>query len=78
MPLVTASAGIFGIFFGGAPLLETVFSWPGMGRMFLDAALKRDFPIMLAAWLITSTIILVGRMFADVLYAVVDPRIRLQ
>jgi peptide/nickel transport system permease protein len=77
LPLVTTASAILPALFSGAALTEIVFSWPGMGRLTLEAALKRDFPVILATWLIASVLILVGRMLSDVLYAVVDPRVRL-
>ena len=76
IPVITASAGLLVGLIGGAVLIEQTFSWPGMGRQTLDAAFKRDFPIMLAMLLIGTTLLLIGRLLADVLYAIVDPRIR--
>jgi peptide/nickel transport system permease protein len=77
LPLVTSVAGILPGLVSGAALIEIVFSWPGLGRLALDSALRHDFPVILANWLIISLLVLLGRMAADVLYAVVDPRVRL-
>jgi peptide/nickel transport system permease protein len=77
LPLVTSVAGILPGLVSGAALVEIVFSWPGLGRLALDSALRHDFPVILANWLIISLLVLLGRMLSDVLYAVVDPRVRL-
>ena len=77
LPLVTIVAGILPGLVSGAALIEIVFSWPGMGRLALDSALRHDFPVILANWLIISLLVLLGRTLADVLYVVVDPRVRL-
>ena len=77
LPLVTSVAGILPGLVSGAALIEIVFSWPGLGRLALDSALRHDFPVILANWLIISVLVLLGRMLADVLYAVADPRVRL-
>jgi peptide/nickel transport system permease protein len=77
LPLVTSVAGILPGLVSGAALVEIVFSWPGLGRLALDSALRHDFPVILANWLIISLLVLLGRMISDVLYAVVDPRVRL-
>jgi peptide/nickel transport system permease protein len=77
LPLVTSAAGILPGLVSGAALIEIVFSWPGLGRLALDSALRHDFPVILANWLIISVLVLLGRMLADVLYALADPRVRL-
>jgi peptide/nickel transport system permease protein len=77
LPLVTSLAGILPGLVSGAALVEIVFSWPGLGRLALDSALRHDFPVILANWLIVSVLVLLGRMLSDMLYAVADPRVRL-
>ena len=63
--------------FGGIVITEKIFSIPGMGRLFLDALLKGDVPV-LEAWLVVTAISIVAfNLIADVLYGVLDPRIRL-
>ena len=62
---------------GGAVITETIWSWPGLGRMFVDANFKRDYPLVLGGFVITAIAVILGNMLSDVLYAVVDPRIRL-
>jgi peptide/nickel transport system permease protein len=61
----------------GAVLIETVFSWPGMGKLAADAIFTRDYPVVTAAALLASVMVVLGSLVADVLYSVADPRIRL-
>ena len=61
----------------GAVITERIWSWPGLGRMFVDANFKRDYPLVLGGFVITAIAVILGNMLSDVLYAVVDPRIRL-
>jgi len=63
--------------FGGAVMTETIFSWPGIGRLFYDSLGKSDYPVMMGILLISATLVVVFNLLADVLYSVVDPRIRL-
>jgi peptide/nickel transport system permease protein len=62
----------------GAVLIETIFAWPGMGRLATDAILRRDFPVVNAAVLLASTLVIAGNLLADVLLAVADPRLRVR
>lgn len=59
----------------GSVILERIFTWPGMGQLFLDSILNHDYPIIMGLTLIFSGLTLVGTLLADVLYAVVDPRV---
>jgi peptide/nickel transport system permease protein len=61
---------------GGALVTETVFSWPGMGRLFMDSLNYRDYPVVLGALMMTAVLTLLGSLIADLGYAVADPRIR--
>jgi peptide/nickel transport system permease protein len=63
---------------GGAVITETIWSWPGLGRLFVDANFKRDYPVVLAGFVIGAIAVILGNMFSDVLYALFDPRIRLR
>jgi len=76
LPLVTLMALDMPTIFGGAVFIETIFSWPGMGRLFWDAARGRDYPILLAVVMIEAALILFFNLIADVLYGFLDPRIR--
>jgi peptide/nickel transport system permease protein len=62
----------------GAVITETMWSWPGLGRMFVEANFKRDYPVVLAGFVIGSIAVILGNLLSDILYALVDPRIRLQ
>jgi peptide/nickel transport system permease protein len=63
---------------GGAAVTETVFSWPGMGRLGVEAALSRDYPLVLAITLVISATVALATLFVDLLYLWLDPRIRLR
>lgn len=63
---------------GGAVITETIWSWPGLGRMFVEANFKRDYPVVLAGLVIGAIAVILGNMLSDVLYAMFDPRIRLR
>jgi peptide/nickel transport system permease protein len=76
IPLVTLMALDLPFIFSGALFTEVIFSWPGMGRLFYDAADRRDYPLLMAIIMITSTLIVLSNLLADVLYAWLDPRIR--
>jgi len=60
----------------GAVLVETIFAWPGMGRLAFDAILTRDYPVVTASALIASTVVVAGNLLADVLLGFADPRLR--
>lgn len=77
LPIITVLGGSLAVFFSGSVLLETVFSWPGLGRMAVEAAFKRDYPVVMALTIIVSTLVIIGNLLADIAYAIVDPRVRL-
>jgi peptide/nickel transport system permease protein len=62
---------------GGSVIFETIFAWPGMGRLGYEAILSRDFPVILTLTFISAILVQAGNFVADILYAVVDPRIKL-
>jgi peptide/nickel transport system permease protein len=76
LPIITLFGLSFPFLFTGAVLIETVFAWPGMGRLAVNAIFQRDYPVVTGAALVTSTVVVLGNLIADVLYAVADPRIR--
>jgi len=76
IPLVTAVAIDFGSIAGGAAITETVFAWPGVGRLFLDSLDARDYPVLLSMLVIAAAAVIAANLIADILYAVIDPRIR--
>jgi peptide/nickel transport system permease protein len=77
IPLVTLAGLEFRNLFGGALVTETVFSWPGVGRLYLDSLNYQDYSVIMGLLLFTSVMVLAGSLLADLVYAVVDPRIRL-
>lgn len=76
IPVVSLLGLFLPILFGGAVVIEVVFSWPGMGRLLYNAILARDYPVALAATFLFGALVVVGNLLADLLYAAVDPRIR--
>jgi peptide/nickel transport system permease protein len=76
LPLVTLIALDLPTVFGGAVFIETIFAWPGMGRLFWDAARGRDYPILLAVMMIYAALTLLFNLIADIFYGFLDPRIR--
>lgn len=76
MPFVTGLGGIFLLILSGSVLFELVFSWPGMGRLTITAINSRDYPVMMALFVISSFLGIVGMLLVDILYSVVDPRVR--
>ena len=76
MPFVTGLSGIFLIILSGSVLFELVFSWPGMGRLFIEAINSRDYPIMMALFVIGSFLGILGLLMVDILYSFVDPRVK--
>lgn len=78
IPLITLAGLEFRNLIGGALVTETVFSWPGVGRLYLDSLNYQDYSVILGLLLVTSVLVLAGSLLADILYAVADPRIRLR
>ena len=76
LPVISLLGLFLPILFGGALVIEVVFSWPGMGRLLYDAIFARDYPVVLAATFLFGALVVVGNLAADLLYALADPRIR--
>jgi len=76
IPLVTVLGGTLATLFGGAVVTEVVFSWPGMGRLAVDSAFQKDYPVLMGIVVIGAALVLLGYLLSDVAYAWVDPRIR--
>lgn len=76
LPLVTVIGNRVGMFFTGAALVEIVFGWPGVGRLLLSSAQARDLPVLLAIFLVVAAAVLVVNLAVDILYALLDPRVR--
>lgn len=78
IPVVTVVMMTMPTLFGGAVMTETIFSWPGLGRLFFDSLGKSDYPVMMGILLISSTLVILFNLLADVLYGMIDPRIALK
>jgi|HubBroStandDraft_6_1064221.scaffolds.fasta_scaffold285798_2 peptide/nickel transport system permease protein len=78
LPVVTMAGLLLPRMVGGAALTESVFAWPGLGRLVVDAAHQSDYPLILGVTLLISVVVIVGNAVADALYVCVDPRIRLR
>lgn len=78
MPVATFLGPTLGSLLGGAVIIEQVFSWPGMGRMIVDAVSQRDYPLIMGTVVISAVLYILGVLFSDVLYSLIDPRVRLQ
>jgi peptide/nickel transport system permease protein len=76
IPLVTVVALDFGTIFGGAVITETIFSWPGLGRLFFDSLEARDYPVLMAMMALSAVTVVVCNIVADIIYGILDPRIR--
>ena len=76
MPLITMTGVSFAWQLGGTVVIESVFAWPGLGRLLLDAVLRRDYPLVLAGVAILATAFVVVNLLVDVIYTYLDPRIR--
>ncbi|MFO8083239.1 MAG: ABC transporter permease [Desulfobacterales bacterium] len=77
LPFVTMFGLVLPGLIGGSVIIESIFSWPGMGRMAYEAILARDYPVILTVNFISAILVLVGTFISDILYMAVDPRIRL-
>jgi peptide/nickel transport system permease protein len=75
LPVVTNLGLEIPFLFTGAIATETVFSWPGMGRAFIEATARYDYPVLMGILVITALLVITANLLADIFYAVVDPRI---
>lgn len=76
LPVVTVIGLQVGTMLAGAILTETIFSWPGLGRWLIDALQRRDYPVVQGGVLLIATMIIFVNLLVDVLYGIVNPRIR--
>ena len=76
LPMVTMIALNLGYTVGGAIQVETVFSWPGIGRLMYDAVMKRDYPVLQGTFLLLAVSVIAANLLADILYSVLDPRVK--
>lgn len=78
IPVVTVVGLQFGYILGGAVVVETVFAWPGVGLLTINAIYNRDFPLVQASVFVLAVAIVLINMFVDILYSILDPRIRVE
>jgi peptide/nickel transport system permease protein len=76
LPLVTVMALEVGTLVGGAAVVETVFSYPGLGRLIYESVLSRDYPVLQGAFLLMAVGVIAANLLADLLYPLIDPRVR--
>lgn len=76
IPVVTVIGMSLGLLFAGSVLTETVFSWPGLGRLTFESISARDYPVLMGIFIVVTIAVIIGNFIADVLYSVLDPRIR--
>jgi peptide/nickel transport system permease protein len=76
IPIVTLMGLDLPALFSGAVVTESIFGWPGMGRLFLSALNNRDYPLQMAGLMISATLLIAGNLLADLTYAALDPRIK--
>lgn len=77
LPVATMLGPAIGGLLGGAVIIETVFSWPGMGKLAIDASFQRDYPLVMAFVMVGASMYIIGLLISDVLYVMLDPRIRM-
>lgn len=77
-PIITIMGLDLPGFFGGAIITETVFAWPGMGRLFFTALENRDYQILMGITMITAILVILGNLLADILYSLMDPRVKFE
>jgi peptide/nickel transport system permease protein len=78
LPIVTLIGMLIPRVASGAAITETVFAWPGLGRLAVSAAFQRDYPVIMAVTLLVSLVVIVSTLITDIIYTVVDPRIKLE
>jgi len=76
IPVVTVAGLQFGQMLSGALLVETVFNWPGLGRLAADSVFQRDAPVLLGILILSSTLVVIINILTDIVYRLIDPRIR--
>lgn len=78
IPVTTVAGMHFGTLLGGAIVIESVFSWPGLGRLALESVLARDYSVLLGVFLLSSMLVIIANMLVDLLHAGLDPRIQVR
>ena len=75
LPVITVLGVSVGFMLAGSVLVETVFAWPGMGRLMFEAVLARDYPVLLGLFIVTSLMVMIANLVTDIIYALMDPRV---
>jgi peptide/nickel transport system permease protein len=75
LPVITAMAVGIGYAIGGNVVIETVFSWPGLGRLLVDAVTSSDYPLAQGAFILIAAVMVFMNLVADLLYSLLDPRV---
>jgi len=75
IPIITILGLMLPSFIGGSVIIESIFAWPGIGLLFVEAAFQRDYPVIMAVIVIAAALVVIGNLLADILYAIFDPRI---
>ncbi|OLS39010.1 diguanylate cyclase [Alkalihalophilus pseudofirmus] len=75
IPVITMFGLMLPTMIGGSAIVESVFGWPGIGKLFIDATFQRDYPVIMAITMFGALLTVIGNLIADILYAVLDPRI---
>jgi peptide/nickel transport system permease protein len=76
LPIITLIGLQLPNLFGGALIIEQIFAWPGMGRLAIGSIFIRDYQVIMGVTMVTALMVIIGNLIADILYAVVDPRIQ--
>ena len=78
LPVATFLGPSIGTLLAGSVIIEQVFQWPGMGKLIIDAVFQRDYPVVMGSVVVASIMFIVGVLLSDVMYVILDPRIRLE
>ena len=76
LPIVTVIGMQIPTLFGGAVIVEQLFSWPGLGLITMNAVLQRDYPVIMGVCLLSAVVVLAANLLTDIVYALVDPTIK--
>ena len=76
LPIITVIGMQIPTLFGGAVIVEQMFSWPGLGQVTWDAVLSRNYPVIMGVCLLSAVVVLAANLVTDILYALVDPTIQ--
>jgi peptide/nickel transport system permease protein len=76
LPIITVIGMEAGFLLAGAVMTETVFSWPGLGRLMFDSIARRDYPVLMGLFIVISVTMIIVNLITDIVYSIADPRIR--